>query len=65
MPVAKKRTFSLEQITEAIHNGTGFCLGCGEESGTVEPDARAYKCESCDKSMVFGAEELVIMGRVS
>jgi len=39
----------------------GFCLACGEQADGCEPDARNYECESCGASMVFGAEEIVMM----
>lgn len=42
----------------------GFCLACGAIADGVEPDARKYKCESCDAEKVYGAEELVLMGLV-
>ena len=38
----------------------GYCLYCGEETYGVEPDARRYKCESCGRNGVFGAEEILI-----
>jgi hypothetical protein len=38
----------------------GFCIDCGEEASGVEPDARAYTCESCACPGVYGAEELLI-----
>ena len=38
----------------------GFCLACGEEAGSVEPDARDYECEFCGKYQVYGAEELLL-----
>lgn len=37
----------------------GFCISCGAESNSCEPDARNYECESCGDSSVFGAEELL------
>jgi hypothetical protein len=40
----------------------GFCTACGEEQGGCEPDARGYTCESCGAPLVYGAEELVLMG---
>ena len=46
----------------AIDNMTGFCLACGNESETVEPDARKYTCACCDQPKVYGAEELLLMG---
>jgi len=42
--------------------GRGWCLTCGEEVDGVEPDARRYHCECCDKRTVYGMEELLIMG---
>lgn len=40
----------------------GFCLGCGSTQGGVEPDARRYPCESCGDHLVFGFQELLLMG---
>jgi hypothetical protein len=40
----------------------GFCLSCGEEAFGVEPDARRYTCDCCGKPMVYGLEELLLMG---
>lgn len=53
---------SIEQVIEAAQadDNLGFCLACGEEAYGVEPDARRYVCESCDKHQVYGAEELLI-----
>jgi hypothetical protein len=59
-------TFSLEEIEDAILDGTmGFCISCGCEAYGVEPDARKYRCEECGDLAVYGAEELVLMGLVS
>ena len=43
---------------------TGICRGCGYEQGGCEPDAREYECESCGERMVYGLEELLMMGCV-
>ena len=53
-----------DQIIEAIQadDSLGFCIECDEEAYGVEPDARAYTCESCGAKAVYGAEELLIMG---
>ena len=40
----------------------GFCLGCGNTADGVEPDARKYTCEHCDETLVYGLEELVMLG---
>ena len=42
----------------------GVCLLCGAEAYGVEPDARRYRCESCNLAFVYGAEELLMMGRI-
>ena len=57
-------TFTIEQIEEAMEDYIGFCTCCGAEKDSCEPDARNYKCDECGKRSVFGAEELLMMGRV-
>ena len=42
----------------------GLCVACGAERDCCEPDARNYECESCGEKKVFGAEELLIMGKI-
>jgi hypothetical protein len=59
----KVRTFTLEQLEAASEEMNGFCLECGFEQGGCEPDARKYTCEDCGAAAVYGAEELVLMGR--
>ncbi len=44
------------------HENEGFCLGCGETADGVEPDARGYECENCEAKLVYGLEELLMMG---
>lgn len=58
------KTFSIEQIEEAMEDCIGFCTSCGAERETCEPDACDVECGECGKHAVFGAEELVVMGRV-
>ena len=38
----------------------GVCLHCGEPQDCVEPDAERYKCESCNKRTVYGAEQILM-----
>lgn len=54
----------LKRLERAIlaDNSTGFCIGCGAERDQTEPDARKYPCEDCKENLVYGAEELVMMG---
>ena len=58
-------TFDLEQIEEAMDDQCGFCTACGAEKDCCEPDAREYECDECGERAVFGAEELVLMDKVS
>lgn len=57
---------TIEQVEDVINgdNTTGFCLACGAENDGCEPDARKYTCQECELPHVYGAEELVITGRV-
>lgn len=54
-----------DQILEAVQrqmttlDNPGFCLSCGSQSDSCEPDARAIKCETCGASSVYGAQELL------
>lgn len=52
----------IQRLAEACMFGTantGICVACGEEQEGCEPDARAYKCESCGERQVYGAPELI------
>ena len=61
----KPRTFTMQQIEEASGMQAGFCLACGSMQECCEPDARKYRCDNCQKNEVYGAEELLLMGRVN
>lgn len=52
-----------EVMFESI-GGRGWCLTCGEEVDGVEPDARKYTCDACEKPTVYGIEELLMMDLV-
>ena len=56
--------FSLGQLQKASENYIGFCRACGSRRPETEPDARRYNCVKCGKDLVYGAEELVLMGQV-
>lgn len=63
--MAKRMSFSLEEIEEAMESQCGFCTKCGAMKDCCEPDARNYECDECGAMAVYGAEELVVMGLVS
>lgn len=54
---------SISKIVAAVErdNHEGFCIACGHQTTGVEPDARNYPCEACEKDRVFGASELLFM----
>lgn len=59
--MSQKLMVTLDQVIDAIESGEyiGFCIACGAENMGVEPDARKYPCEECDKRTVYGAQELL------
>lgn len=59
----RKVMFSADALPEMLMNDAGGCIECGAIADTVEPDARAYRCEACGAYAVYGAEELLLMGR--
>lgn len=38
----------------------GFCIACGEEAMTCEPDAEMDQCESCGERAVYGDAQLLL-----
>jgi hypothetical protein len=52
------------EYKQAREEYQGWCIQCKEiVNDSVEPDAEAYLCESCDRMMVFGIDIALIMGR--
>jgi len=54
----------LDALEEEFRNGDSFlsyCLGCGEEGPSLEPDAANVKCESCGKALVTGLENVIML----
>lgn len=47
------------------NDNEGLCVFCGEPAYGVEPDARKYTCEGCEKPGVYGMQELLLMGLVT
>lgn len=60
--MSKKVLQELNTLIEATDDMLGYCLACGYEQDSVEPDACKYTCEECGKNQVYGAEELILMG---
>jgi hypothetical protein len=59
----KIQSISSEELQEAMYDGgNGICLECGETTTGVEPDARGYRCSSCNNYSVYGIEEAMLMG---
>lgn len=55
---------SLETFFDHAEANDGFCVRCRDFTnvGGVEPDARRYRCEVCDRLAVFGVEEAMLCG---
>lgn len=47
------------------NDNEGLCVFCGESAFGVEPDARKYVCEGCERSGVYGVQELLLMGYIT
>lgn len=67
---SKGTEFFRFEMTESEFVGSdndneGLCVFCGEPAYGVEPDARKYTCESCDKAGVYGMQELLLMGLIT
>lgn len=59
--ITRQRVMAMAEESMFGMSDDGICLACGEETMGVEPDARNYRCESCGKKAVYGAEEILFM----
>lgn len=50
------------ELADLMGDDPGWCLGCGEEYGLVEPDAKGVMCECCGEPRVYGVTELLLRG---
>ena len=63
MNIKEARLFNAVERAQFGTDNPGFCLACGNEQEGCEPDARNLECEECGQRQVFGAEEILMMGR--
>ncbi len=55
-----------ERVMEAVESqmygleNPGFCLNCGADHDSCEPDAQGYECYECGKHTVCGAAEILM-----
>lgn len=58
---------AIHKLVQAVRSKDhlGFCLTCGAEAPQTPPEARRAHCPVCTSDMVFGAEELLIMLKIS
>ena len=60
------KSVTIERVVKAVEethtslSNPGFCIYCGVDTDSCEPDARRYECEDCGKHGVYGAEELLM-----
>jgi hypothetical protein len=63
MEKQEKIVLTEAEFREHCNNYDGVCFACKEWTvGGVEPDAREYTCDECDRAKVYGAEEALLMG---
>ena len=59
---------SIDAVMEAVErqmsslDNPGFCVACGAEHDSCEPDAERYECDECGEHQVYGAEQILVMG---
>lgn len=60
------KTFTLTEAAyrDLVDENLGLCTACGAEVECCEPDARRYRCDACGDLAAYGAEELMLMGRI-
>lgn len=66
MEKPKPRMFEMteDEFRNIDNDCGGFCIACGSEAYSIEPDAREYECESCGRPKVYGAAELMLYGSI-
>lgn len=60
----RKLVMSESEYLDAQDNYIGYCTSCGADHTECEPDARKRFCEACHKHTVYGAQELLIAGKI-
>jgi predicted RNA-binding Zn-ribbon protein involved in translation (DUF1610 family) len=57
------KSITLTRVMEAViaDDYQGFCLSCGADAYSVEPDASNYTCETCGEDAVAGTENVLLM----
>lgn len=60
-------SITVDRVIEAVREqmfgleNPGFCIECGEDHDSCEPDAQNYECYACGEHSVYGAEILLSM----
>jgi hypothetical protein len=67
MPIKMHKSVTIDRVMEGAESqmfgleNPGICIACGDDADGCEPDARKYRCESCEERAVYGCEELLLM----
>lgn len=60
-----KATMREAEYERGCSDSCGLCLLCGDVAeGGIEPDARGYSCDVCERPGVYGFEECLMLGRI-
>lgn len=60
--VTEQRVLEMIEDYHTSLDNPGICLVCGEDADGVEPDARGYTCDACERRGVYGAEQILLEG---
>lgn len=60
------KSVTIEKVVDAVErnlftlDNPGFCIACGAEVDSCDPDAHGDDCDECGQPQVFGADELLM-----
>ena len=57
-----QQTLNVDDVLDAAQNEDyiGFCVACGEERDSCDPDTEGCHCDACGEWAVYGAETLIV-----
>jgi len=55
-----------DELREAIDSYQGWCTNCQAFThDSSEPDAENYECPDCGRDTVYGAEQALLLGKIT
>lgn len=59
--ITSERLLDAAERSMTSLDNPGFCIACGEDADSCEPDAERYLREACGARGVYGADQLIIL----